>query len=74
MRLYERARRLTWLLLVGGLAFGGLLGYVIGMSIRRPTAELREAVNQLAAGRLNRCPTALCRATLRARRCDRGRR
>ena len=53
MRLYERARRLTWLLLVGGLAFGGLLGYVIGMSIRRPTAELREAVNQLAAGRLD---------------------
>ncbi len=52
MRLYERARRLTLLLLVGGLAFGGLLGLVLGASIARPTAELREAVNEIAAGRL----------------------
>ncbi len=53
MRLYERSRQLTLLLLVGGLALGGLLGYVIGNSIRRPTAQLREAVNQLAAGELD---------------------
>ena len=52
MRLYERARRLTLLLLVSGLAFGCLLGFVIGASIRGPTAELREAVNEIAAGRL----------------------
>jgi PAS domain S-box-containing protein len=53
MRLYEKSRRLTLLLLVGGLALGGLLGYVIGNSIGRPTARLRDAVNELAAGRLD---------------------
>jgi PAS domain S-box-containing protein len=53
MRLHERARRLTLVLLVGGLAFGALLGYFIGASISRPTLELREAVNALAAGRLD---------------------
>jgi PAS domain S-box-containing protein len=53
MRLHARARRLTLLLLVGGLLFGALLGYVIGASINRPTLELREAVNALAAGRLD---------------------
>jgi HAMP domain-containing protein len=61
MRLYEKSRRLTLLLLVGGLALGGLLGYVIGNSIGRPTAQLREAVNELAAGRLDvrcRSPTS----------------
>jgi signal transduction histidine kinase/DNA-binding response OmpR family regulator/HPt (histidine-containing phosphotransfer) domain-containing protein/HAMP domain-containing protein len=53
MRLYEKSRRSTLLLLIGGLALGGLLGYVIGSSIRRPTAQLRETVNQLAAGELD---------------------
>ncbi|HET9765510.1 MAG TPA: response regulator, partial [Thermoanaerobaculia bacterium] len=52
-RLYEKSRRATLLLLVGGLALGGVLSYVIGGSIRRPTARLREAVNQLAAGKLD---------------------
>jgi signal transduction histidine kinase/CheY-like chemotaxis protein len=52
-RLYESARRLTLILLAGGLALGALLGYLIGSSIRRPTDRLRTAVNQLAAGRLD---------------------
>lgn len=51
--IYLRSRQLTLLLLAGGLLFGGLLGYVIGLSIRRPSTELRNAVTQLAAGRLD---------------------
>jgi len=51
--LYEHARQLTLLLLAGGLALGVILGYVIGSSIGVPTASLREAVSELATGKLH---------------------
>ena len=51
-RLFEEARRLTLLLLGFGLAAGALLGFLVARAISEPTAELREAVNQIAAGKL----------------------
>ncbi|MEO7793762.1 MAG: ATP-binding protein, partial [Thermoanaerobaculia bacterium] len=53
LKLYARARQLTWALIAGGLAFGALFGYFVGASIRRPAGRLRDAVNELAAGRLD---------------------
>ncbi|MFA6957276.1 MAG: PAS domain S-box protein [Thermoanaerobaculia bacterium] len=51
--LYEHSRRLTLMLLAGGLALGAMLGYVIGTSINTLTASLRKAVSQLASGQLH---------------------
>ena len=50
--LYQRARRLTLLLLLAGLAVGAVLGFLIGQSIARPIASLRQTVHRLAEGEL----------------------
>ncbi|MBF0273547.1 MAG: PAS domain S-box protein [Magnetococcales bacterium] len=45
--------RIPFWLLAGGGCIGTLLGWFIGISIRRPTERLRDAVEQLAAGQLD---------------------
>jgi signal transduction histidine kinase/CheY-like chemotaxis protein/HAMP domain-containing protein len=50
--LYDHARRLTLLLIGGGLALGALLGFLIGRSIAVPIDSLRASVHKLAGGEL----------------------
>ena len=47
---YARARRLAILFLAAGLVFGGILALLISRSIARPTAVLRDSVNQISSG------------------------
>ncbi|TSA10981.1 MAG: PAS domain S-box protein, partial [Betaproteobacteria bacterium] len=49
---YEQARRLSVLLLLGGLAGGGLFAWLASISIRRPLDNLRASIEEIAAGRL----------------------
>jgi PAS domain S-box-containing protein len=47
------SNKLTYALLIGGLALALLCAWWISLSIRRPVNRLREAVDALAAGQLN---------------------
>ncbi|MBF0192646.1 MAG: response regulator [Magnetococcales bacterium] len=47
------SHRMPFWLLAGGGCFGTLLGWFIGISIRRPTERLRDAVERLASGQLD---------------------
>lgn len=49
----SRARELAITLLVVGVVAAGLLGTLIGMSVRRPNQRLRVAVEALAAGKVD---------------------
>lgn len=49
----ESGTRITLVLLSGGVGLGLLLGFVVTSSIRKPTNQVREAVEQLAAGQLD---------------------
>ncbi|HKO94584.1 MAG TPA: ATP-binding protein, partial [Polyangiaceae bacterium] len=52
-RFASQSQRLTAALLLGGLGLALLLSWVISLSIRRPTASVRHAVDALAHGQLD---------------------
>ncbi|MBP8019273.1 MAG: PAS domain S-box protein, partial [Hylemonella sp.] len=51
-QLFDESRRITVFVLVGGILIGAVFGYVIALSIRRPSDRVRACVEALAAGNL----------------------
>ncbi|WP_457425567.1 PAS domain S-box protein [Roseateles sp. P5_E7] len=51
-QLAAKARQYTLVLLIGGLALGGVVSWLVAASIRRPNQRVRHAVEQLAQGNL----------------------
>jgi two-component system sensor histidine kinase/response regulator len=51
--MYEQSQLLSILLILGGLTGGGFLAWLISISIRRPLDELRNGIEDIAAGRLD---------------------
>jgi len=49
----DQATRVSIMLVIAGLIFGGVSGMVVGRSIYRPTNRLRESIEGLSAGRLD---------------------
>jgi two-component system sensor histidine kinase/response regulator len=51
--LSERSRAISLILLLAGLALGGIVGLIMGTSIKRPNDRLLTSVEGLAAGKLD---------------------